>query len=142
MKVSPFIHFNGHCAHAIELYEKALGAKLTYKATYAESKKPEYQIKSKENWIFHAQIKIGEIIIMMCDDNEGALGEGAKSRKSSEMGLCIWFDSVAEAKLAYENMREQSTEIVPFSSPSENYCFVYITDKFGVRWWLLGGERS
>jgi len=141
VKVSPFIHFNGKCVHAMELYQKALRAKVIYKATYSDSKKPEYQIKFKENWIYHAQIKIGEIVIMVCDDNEGALGKSAESRIASEMSLCVWFDSADEAKLAYEAMREQATEIVPFSRPSQNYCFVHIADKFGVRWWILGGER-
>jgi len=141
-KVSPFIHFDGRCVHAIELYQKALGAEVIYKATYSESKKPEYQIEFKEDWIYHAQIKIGEIVIMLCDDNEGALGKGTQSRSASETSLCVWFDSVSEAMLAYEAMREQATEIVPLSTPSDSYCFVYFTDKFGVRWWLLGGKRN
>jgi len=139
-KVSPFIHFNGTCADALELYQKAFDAELIYKAHYSDTKDPQYQIESKKDWIYHAQIKIGETIIMMCDDNEGATGKGSKSR-TSEMGLCLWFDSVDKAKLTYEAMWDGATEIVPFSTPKENYCFVYFADKFGVRFWLLGGKR-
>ena len=137
-KVSPFITFNGQCAQAMELYEKALKAKTTYKARYCEAKQAD--IKSydecKKDWIFHAQMKVGKQIIMLCDGDETTLDDGTKQRKS-EVCLCVEFDSAEEVKAAYDVMCKEAKIIEPLSSASYSESFAFLEDRFGIRWWLM-----
>ena len=137
-KVSPFLTFSGNCIEAIELYTKALKAEITYKARYSEAKQADFKSEDdfKKDWIYHAQLKIGKQIIMMCDGDETTLGSGTEQRKS-EVCLCAEFDTAEEVKVVYDIMSEGAKIVEPFSSASYSESFVFLEDKFGVRWWLM-----
>jgi len=138
VKVSPFFTFGGQCASAMELYEKAFGAVVTYKARFSEASSKDFQYKdeSKKDYIYHAQMKIGEQIIMLCDDSDGTLGTGTDVR-SSELSLCVVFDTADEVKAAYEVMKDGAKIIVPMASATYSNSYVFLTDKFGISWWIM-----
>jgi len=140
-RVSPFFIFNGQCAAAIALYEKALGGKVTYQSTYAQAQKndPAAKDEAKKDWIYHAQMKIGRQILMLCDGDEDKIGTGTAMRPS-ELCLCAEFDTPDEVTAAYEIMQQGGTTIEPMSSSSYSARFVFVQDKFGVRWWLMTKE--
>jgi len=141
-KVSPFLKFNGQCAEAIELYKNALKAEVTYKSTFAQaSKNGGFQLtdESQKDWIYHAQIKVGRQTLMLCDTNDDKVGNGTKQRKS-EVCLCAEFDTPEEVKAIFDIMSEGATIIEPFSSATYSESFVFLEDKFGVRWWLMTAE--
>ena len=135
-RVSPFLTFNGQCGEALSLYEKALGAIISYKSHFSDSKDPKCQDESKKDWIYHAQLKVGKNIIMMCDDSTGGLSNG-KEQRASEVCLCAEFDTAQEVKASFDIMSEGATIIEPFSSASYSSSFVFLEDKFGIRWWLM-----
>jgi len=130
-RVSPFLTFKGQCVQAMELYEKALKAKVTYKANYPD--------ESKGDLIYHAQMKIGKQLIMLCDGDDTTLG-GGKEQRASEVCLCAEFDTPEEVKAAFDIMSEGAKIIEPFSSASYSKSFVFLEDKFGIRWWLMTAE--
>ncbi|MCL2406724.1 MAG: VOC family protein [Defluviitaleaceae bacterium] len=138
-KVSPFLTFSGTCGEAIALYTKALNAKITFKSHYSDTKDPKCQDESKKHYIYHAQLKIGKNIIMMCDDSSDKLSDGMELRQS-EVCLCAEFATPNEVKAAYDIMSENATIIEPFSSASYSKSFVFLEDKFGIRWWLMTAE--
>jgi len=140
-KVSPFFTFSGQCAQAMELYEKALKAKVTFKSTYLQASKKGFEIsdKSQKDWIYHAQMKVGRQTLMLCDGNDDKTGTGTQLRKS-EVCLCAEFDTPEEVNAAFEIMKEGGTIIEPMSSASYSKCFVFVEDKFGVHWWLMTAE--
>jgi len=128
-RVSPFLTFSGQCTQAMALYEKALKAKVTYKKEYDANK----------NLIFHAQMKVGKHLIMLCDGDDTTLGSG-KEQRASEVCLCAEFDTPEEVKAAFDIMSDGAKIIEPFSSASYSKSFVFLEDKFGIRWWLMTAE--
>lgn len=140
-KVSPFLTFSGQCAKAMELYEKAFNAKVAYKATYAQASKkdPKLTDETKNDWIYHAQIKIGRQTLMLCDGDDTTLGNGIQQR-ASEVCLCAEFATPEEVQAAYEIMQEGGKIIEPMSSATYSKQFVFLEDKFGIRWWLMTAE--
>jgi len=122
----------------MKLYEKAFGAEITFKARFSEASSKDFKLKGEatKDYIYHAQMKIGENLIMLCDDSDGTLGTGTESR-GSELSLCVEFETPDEVKAAYEIMREGAVIIVPIASASYSKSYVYLEDKFGIRWWIM-----
>jgi uncharacterized glyoxalase superfamily protein PhnB len=54
--VTPYLVFTGNCSQALEFYQKALGAQLTYQAD-----------KTPDGKVMHAMLKIGDSNIMLSD---------------------------------------------------------------------------
>jgi len=140
-RVSPFLKFSGQCAEAITLYEKAFNAKVTYKATFGQAAKKDkvYTDESQKNWIYHAQIKIGKQTLMLCDANNDYVGNSTE-RRHGELCLCAEFDTPEAVKAAFDIIEDGATVIEPFSSASYSRSFVFLEDKFGIRWWLMTAE--
>ena len=140
-RISPFLSFQGQCTSAMELYEKALKAKVTYKTTYAQANKKDLSSvdEAKKDWIFHAQIKIGRQTLMLCDSDDTTLGNGTQQR-TSEVCLCAEFDTPEEVQAAYEIMAEGGKIIEPMSMATYSKQFVFVEDKYGIRWWLMTAE--
>ena len=139
MKISPFLKFSGQCAEAIKLYEEALKAKITFNATFEQARAKgnlQFSDEAQKDWIFHTQIKIGEQSVYMCDCIDGKTGEGTKLRKG-EACICAEFDTPEEVQAAYEIMCEGGKIIEPMCSAEYSASFVFIEDKFGIRWWLM-----
>jgi len=138
LKITPFLTFNGQCNRAIKLYEQAFGATLKFKMLFSEANPKDFQVKNEaeKDFIYHAQIMIDEQLIYLCDDSENSLGTGTTS-KQTEIDLCVTFDTIDKAKVAYEIMKENATILVPISNATYTSFYVHLIDKFGVRWMLM-----
>jgi len=135
MKVAPYLHFNGDCAQALALYEKAFGAKAEA-MRYSDAPPSEGYAPppGTENFIMHAQIVVGGAELMFCDmtpDMAASFGDGIAIHVTlgSEDGVNAAFDALKEAGKV--EMEPQET----FWSK----CFGSLTDRFGVRWMLSVG---
>jgi len=136
-KVRVELAFNGNCAEAIALYEKAFGVKvdgiLRYKDVPSEdgSEYPE----GTENFVMHTWLKIGN----------DAIGEiGMHDRlpdKSCSYGdgvsVSVGLGSADAVKVAYDILKEDGKVIDALEAVffSEAYCEV--RDKFGVNWIMM-----
>jgi len=120
--------FNGNCAEAIALYEKAFGIKAEGIARYDH-------YAETENLIMHTWLKIGNDAIGeigMHDrlpDNKCTYGDGV----SVSLGL----SSADAVKTAFNVLKEggkvgTAPETVFFSE-----CYCEVQDKFGVSWILM-----
>ena len=79
MKIDSYLHFNGNCAEAIALYEKAFGVKTSHCMKYSDAPPEEgYQPSSgTENFIMHATLPIGDNGLMLCDAPETGYSFGS-----------------------------------------------------------------
>jgi len=138
-KASPFFTFNGHCAEAMELYAKAMGAKVAHVTTYAKSKDPKCADPAKKDWIYHAQMKLGRSTLMLCDGDDTKL-EGGTKQRNNELCLCVEFDRPDEVRAAFEAMKEGGKVLEDMDSAPYSELFAFVEDKFGIRWWLMTAE--
>ena len=139
LKVTPGLGFKGECSQAIALYEKAFGAVVVEKLLYSDANPGDLQYKEEEkDFVFYAEIVIGDRLISLGDDSEGKLDASIKG-KASAVSLLIEFESMDELNAAYEIISDGATIVTPLCDSS--YCAAYasLVDKFGIHWDLMSG---
>ncbi len=133
--VTPSFNFNGRCAEAISLYEKAFGATTKFILRYSEADERDWQeplTDEQKNRIYHAEVYIGDQRLLFSDIiNQYELVKG------NSLFLAITFEDAESVIRAYEVLREGSTLVYPMKRTTYSSCIVSLVDKFGIRWVLL-----
>ncbi len=74
MQVQPYLMFDGRCEEAIELYKKALGAKVEMLMRFKESPEPPppgCMAPGTDDKVMHACLRIGDTAVMASDGQCG-----------------------------------------------------------------------
>ncbi len=132
--ITPNFNFNGRCEEAIALYQKAFNANVGCLLRYSDADTRDWnrELSSEQsNYIYHAELLIGNQRIMMCDNMDVDL------IKSTSLSLTITFDTSDEVKKAYDILKEGCTTIYPIHSTTYSSCEVVFIDKFGFRWGFM-----
>jgi PhnB protein len=143
--VVPFLNFAGQAAQAMKLYEKAFGARVLQKLTYADMNPEDAVSEVKDEhkeMIGYSEIEIKGVIISLYDDSNAAGKPTVVSGNSCLIDLLVHFDSDEELKAAYDILSEGATITVPLIS--QTYCSLTcaLIDKFGGRWQLMSGNKG
>ncbi len=132
--ITPNFNFDGRCEEAIALYQKAFQASVGSLLRYSDADTRDWtgELNSEQaNYIYHAELLIGNQRIMMCDNMDVDLF------RSTSLSLTVTFDTSEEVKKAYDILKEGSTTIYPMHSTTYSSCIVVFIDKFGFRWGLM-----
>ena len=129
MKVSPYLSFNGNCAEAIALYEKAFNAKAHIEL-YKDAP-PGMDSLGAADHIFDAQLKIGDDTLMFND-----VMKGDSAHFNGNIMLAIKFDEVdaAAMRAAFDILKEEGQILMDICEVPWSKCFGVLIDKFGVKW--------
>jgi PhnB protein len=130
-RIEPLFYFDRQCEEAIGLYKKAFGAELTYLSRYSDVSDDlplNYDAKKDSELIYHAQIKIGNQRIMLCDNLFFDLPKG---HSASFVAMFHTFDKV---KIVYDALADGATILSPLTN--ENLCGDLV-DKFGIHWSIM-----
>jgi PhnB protein len=65
--IKPYISFKGNCSEAMDFYKDKLGAEILFSQTYGESPMAD-KAPGNGDKIMHCSIKIGDSVIMACDN--------------------------------------------------------------------------
>jgi len=144
IKFTPSIGFTGQCAGAIELYEKAFGAKVREKVLFSDSVAKENGYKCKngeESFIYYCELLVGEQILAMADDSMDILDKENPGH-TRRLGLLMHFDSADELKAAFELLADGGKVIAPIHSTTYCSAYVVVEDKFGICWELMSGYAT
>lgn len=139
-KIEPILIYAGQASQAIELYQKAFNAEVKVKMKYSDANPKDFQYKYEDehrDFIYHAQLKIGKQVIMLCDDCR--MDADAQGKTPFMIDLVVLFKTDDELKTAYEALSEGATITEPLQS--QTYCSLTcaLVDKFGGRWQLMSG---
>ncbi len=119
--VTPSIFVAG-AAKAIEFYKKALGAEEVMR------------FPGPDGTIMHAEIRIGDSVIMLGDEMPGHGGKGPKSYGGTPVGFFVYRENVDAAwKRAIDAGAKQIMPLIDQFWGDRAGC---IEDPFGHRWWL------
>lgn len=126
--IKPYISFKGNAEEAMNFYKEKLGAELLYMGRYGDSPMAG---KGPDDKIMHCSIKIGDSVIMACDNvfedhNPTVLG--------NNITLALGTNTVAQADEAFEHLSEGATIIMPMQETFWAERFGMLTDKFGINW--------
>ena len=116
MIVNPYLSFNGNCAEAVALYEKAFDVKAVIEI-------------NEQNLVGHAEFKIGGDDIMLFDSP-------APVKVGSHMMITIKFDEAdaSRMKAAFETLKENGEVVMDICEVPWSNCFGVVADKFGINW--------
>jgi len=128
--VKPYISFKGNCKEAIGFYKEKLGAEVLFSGTYGESPMAEMAPDSPDA-IMHCSLKIGDSVIMACDN----LCEGAGATTvGNNISLALGTTDIADAERKFDAMSDGATIVMPMQETFWAERFGMLTDKFGVNW--------
>ena len=119
--VTPSLFVAG-AAKAIEFYQKALNAE------------ERYRFPAPDGTIMHAEIKIGDSILMLSDEMPDYGGKGPKSLGGTPVGFFVYKENVDEAWK--QALKAGGKEVQPLMDQfwgDRAGCF---EDPFGHKWWL------
>ncbi len=117
--VVPNFNFDGRCAEAIELYQRAFGAEAA-------------QVLQDENGgVYHAEMNIGSQRIMLGDNAD------VPFEPSASLSLAVLMDSDADVRHAFDVLSEGRKILDPLQSTPYASSFASVFDRFGFRWVLM-----
>lgn len=139
MKITPYLNFNGNCAEAIALYEKALDVKaqvMRYKDAPPSEEYP--AIAGTEDFVMHACLTNREdytvFLSDMPPDMPTSFGNG--------MSISIELDSVDKVDFAFNTLKEGGKVTMALGQTFWSKYFGSLEDKFGVNWLLSVTEEA
>lgn len=134
IRVTPCVNLNGRCEEAIDLYEKAFGARTDFIMRYSQADERDWNAPltdEQKNMVYHAEVYIGNQRIMFSDIIDVDFTQG------TSQFFTLTFEDVDSVKKAYEIIKDGSTIIFPIVNTTYSSCFVSLIDKFGLRWGLM-----
>jgi PhnB protein len=128
MDVIPYLHFNGNCAEAFAVYEKALGGKVIMVSKFGESPMADQFPADMKDQIMHISIQIGNTMLMGSDapPNHYAKPQG--------MSVSVNVNSPAEADNAFAALSEGGSVTMPIAETFWSPRFGMCVDRFGIPW--------
>jgi PhnB protein len=137
MKVEPYLFFNGRCEEAMAFYKETLGAEVTMQMRMSESPEPpppSMVPPGFENKIMHANMRIGESMVMLSDGNSNL------PPQFQGFSLSLGAADIAQAERFFTALGKGGTVQMPLGKTFYSPCFGMVTDRFGVGWMVIVAE--
>ena len=131
--VQPYLFFEGRCEEAIEFYKKTLGAEVVMMMRYKDCPppKPPGMPGGIDDKIMHAQLRIGQTIIMMSDNCD------VKKHGFEGFSLSLSKSTPAEVDKAFNGLADGGQVKMPLDKTFFSPRFGMFTDRFGVGWMVI-----
>ena len=128
MQLNPYLHFNGQCEAAFQMYEKCLGGKIEAMMTYAGTPGEEHVQPDWRNKIMHARLVVGDTVLMASD----ARAEHYKQPNGFSVSLQL--KDTAEAERIFHALAENGKVNMPIQQTFWAARFGILIDQFGIPW--------
>lgn len=130
MKLNTYVNYKGNCREAFQFYEKHLGGKITMISTFNDlPDKSQIPGKNWEDKVLHAQIEIGDGILM------GADVPTAEPMRSAYITLSV--SDEEETERIYNLLSDGGQVFMKMEKTFFASRFAMLRDKFGTNWMLL-----
>ena len=127
-QLNPYLNFNGNAAKAIELYERALGAKSENVMRFGDAQGMPVPADQK-NRILHALLRIGTDVLMVSDSRpDDPVTTGTNSH------VVLDFDDEKEMAARFDALSNGGKVNMPLQDTFWGAKFGMLTDALGVQW--------
>src|SRR6185295_14349584 len=96
--IKPYISFKGNCEEAMNFYKEKLGAEILFMGRYGDSPMGD-KAPGQGDKIMHTSIKIGDSVIMACDN---VFDEHNPTTVGNNISLALGSDDIAQAERTFE----------------------------------------
>ena len=134
MQVQPYLFFDGRCEEALMFYRDVLGAEITALMRFSESPTPPppgMVPPGSENKVMHANLRIGDSVIMASD------GDCRQKASFDGFSLSLTAADDAEAERLFAALAEGGQVRVPMATTFFASRFGMLADRFGVGWMVI-----
>lgn len=135
LNINPYLNFDGTATQAIELYQRALGAKVEFLQRFGDVPNMPSPPELKDR-VMHAQLQIGEGKLMISDTPPGDTIVG-----SGNSYIAIHFDDVADATARFEALAKGGQVTMALAETFWARRFGMLVDAFGTRWMFNCGPK-
>ena len=130
MTISPYLHFRGNCAEAMEFYATLFGGNDLRMLRYADAPTPPEQAsRPPSEKIIHAEMSCFGGRLMASDFPPGTEGEPQRA-----VSVAVSLETVEEARRIYQALL--GTALVEFGPSFFSPGFGMVRDRFGTHWIL------
>lgn len=132
--IQPYLCYEGRCEEAMEFYKKALGAEVQFMMRFKESPEPPPPgcvPAGSENKIMHAQVRIGQTVVMMSD------GRSSGKPVFDGISLSLTLPTTAEVEQTFKALADGGQVGMPLAKTFFSANFGMVADRFGVSWMVL-----
>lgn len=124
---TPYLHLNGRVERAIELYQRALGARTETLQRFGDvDGSCPAAMKSR---IMHAELRVGSALLMMSDGPED---EPLLER--ANMSVALAFDDPAQLRRSFDALAASGTVTQPVFDAPWGGLFGMVRDELGIHW--------
>lgn len=126
-EATPYLFFQGQATAAIELYQKALGAKIEGIQHYSEM--PGAGPEDCKGHVMHALLRLGETKIMLSD-----LPPGETLSQGCRVEIALAFDDPDEMTRSFRALAEGGRVRMDLQDAFWGDRFGTLVDPFGIEW--------
>lgn len=127
---TPYLILNGHAEHAIQLYQRALGARTETLQRFGEV--DQSCPAARRELVMHASLRLGNALIMLSDGPE----ETPKPAGSRAVSVALDFDDEAELRRVFDGLAATGKPVVPVFDAPWGATFGVVEDELGISWML------
>ncbi len=127
--VNVYLNFDGTASDAIALYERALGAKVTFLQRFSEIPGASFEGADGAR-VMHATLTFGGGTVMISDTMPGA---GTLSAGTT-MNVAVQYDSTDEVDAQFAVLAEGGRVTMPLENTFWGARFGTLVDRYGVNW--------
>lgn len=136
--MTPYLFFEGRTEEALEFYRKALGAEVEAVLHYKDGPAgncPDGPAPPADK-VMHACFKVGDSVVMASD--------GMCSGKPHFMGFPLSYPArnPADARKRFDALSTGGHVHMPLGETFFARSFGTVTDKFGVAWMVIAGQKE
>lgn len=126
--VTPYLHFSGTAAQAIDLYVEALGATVEFQQKYKDIPGGQFTGDDGER-IMHATLRVGDAQLMLADAFPGMqVGPG------TNMNVAVHYTDTAVVDAQFAKLAEGGRVETPLENTFWGARFGQLVDRFGISW--------
>jgi len=130
MMIGYYLMFNNNCQDALDVYEKALGAKVLHKQTYGDMPpNPDFPVAEEDKrLVLNAQFEIAGTVLMASDVGQLSANNG------NNMYITITTENKELVTRAWEILKEDGEVINDLEPAFFAELHGSLRDKFGINW--------
>jgi PhnB protein len=130
MKINAYLHFNGNCEEAFQLYAKALGGNYQGVFKFGQSPMAGHYGKEWDDKVMHVSMTVGNYTLM------GSDAPPPHFRQPQGYAVCLDCADEAEAERVYPPLSEGGQIGMALQETFWAKRYAQFVDRFGTSWMI------